>query len=70
MRNDDTIKQIQAVRARLREIEEKRAQLPDDASSEDVDLKKEEQELRARLIRLQDATIKNWDTAELPGIPG
>lgn len=62
--------EIQNIRDRLRQIEEERGQLPEEASDERIGLKQEEHELRARLIRSQDAALKPWDTAELPGIPG
>lgn len=62
--------EILAIRARLDEIATERQQLPVDAFSRKADLNDEEHELRARLMRLQDATIKNRDTQELPGIPG
>lgn len=70
MKNDPLSSEIRSVRDRLREIEEARERLPEDALEERADLKNEEHELRARLIRLQDATLRDWDTAELPGIPG
>lgn len=70
MKNDPLVGEIRSVRGRLREIEEERDRLPEDASEERAALKNEEHQLRARLIRLQDATLRDWDTAELPGIPG
>jgi CBS domain containing-hemolysin-like protein len=68
MRTDDVYQEIRRVRERLSEIEAERDRLGDDASSEKGDLDHEEHELRARLIRLQDATVKEWDTVELPGV--
>ncbi|MGH3651182.1 MAG: hypothetical protein ACRDU9_10795, partial [Acidimicrobiia bacterium] len=44
-------------RRRLDSIEEERRQLPRDAFSEKADLIDEEHELRARLVRLQDASL-------------
>jgi hypothetical protein len=70
MRTDHIANEIRGVRERLNEIEEERARLPEDSFDERAELKNEEHELRARLIRLQDATLRDWDTAELPGIPG
>lgn len=70
MKNDPLASEIRSVRDRLREIEEERDRLPEDAFDERDVLKSEEHQLRARLIRLQDATLRDWDTAELPGIPG
>jgi len=70
MNNDPLASEIRSVRDRLRQIEDERNRLPDDAIEERASLKKEEHELRARLIRLQDATLRDWDTTELPGIPG
>lgn len=70
MKNDPLASEIRSVRERLREIEEERDRLPEDAFDERAGLKGEEHQLRARLIRLQDATLRDWDTAELPGIPG
>lgn len=70
MRTDQISNEIRGIRERLSEIEEERESLTEDSSSERVELKDEEHELRARLIRLQDATLRDWDTAELPGIPG
>ena len=70
MRTDHLSNEIRDIRERLNEIEEERDRLPEDSVNERVDLKNEEHELRARLIRLQDATLRPWDTAELPGIPG
>jgi CBS domain containing-hemolysin-like protein len=68
MRTDDVYEEIRRVRERLSEIEAERDRLGDDTSSEKGDLDHEEHELRARLIRLQDATVKEWDTVELPGV--
>lgn len=70
MKNDPLGNEMRSVRDRLREIEEDREQLPEDAFEQRADLKNEEHQLRARLIRLQDARLRDWDTAELPGIPG
>lgn len=70
MSKDRLANEIQDVRERLREIEEERSRLPDEAVGDRGALNAEEHQLRARLIRLQDATIKPWDTAELPGVPG
>jgi predicted nucleic acid-binding Zn-ribbon protein len=69
VRTDPLDDEIRDVRERLSEIEEERGRLPEDSVTERDDLKKEEHELRARLIRLQDARLRPWDTAELPGIP-
>jgi hypothetical protein len=68
MRTDLAYQEIRRVRERLNEIEAERKRLGDDASSEKAGLDREEHELRARLIRLQDATVKEWDTVELPGV--
>jgi predicted nucleic acid-binding Zn-ribbon protein len=70
MRTDHLSNEIRDIRERLNEIEEERHRLPEDSFDERADLKDEEHELRARLIRLQDAMLRPWDTAELPGIPG
>jgi predicted nucleic acid-binding Zn-ribbon protein len=70
VRTDPLAEEIRDVRERLSKIEEERDRLPEDSVTERADLKKEEHELRARLIRLQDARLRPWDTAELPGIPG
>ena len=70
MRTDHLTNEIRSIRERLNEIEEERHRLPEDSFDERADLKNEEHELRARLIRLQDAKLRPWDTAELPGIPG
>jgi CBS domain containing-hemolysin-like protein len=68
MRTELVYQEIRRVRERLSEIEAERERLGDDASSENAELDHEEHELRARLIRLQDATVKEWDTVELPGV--
>jgi hypothetical protein len=71
MREDHHLSnEIRGVRERLNEIEERRNRLPEDASGEQARVRDEEHQLRARLIRLQDETLKDWDTVELPGIPG
>jgi hypothetical protein len=71
MREDHHLSnEIRGVRERLNEIEEERNRLPEDASGEQARVRGEEHQLRARLIRLQDKTLKDWDTVELPGIPG
>lgn len=70
MRTDHLSNEIREIRERLNQIEAEYDRLPEDSLDERVDLKNEEHMLRARLIRLQDATLRDWDTAELPGIPG
>jgi uncharacterized protein YigA (DUF484 family) len=68
MRTELVYQEMRRVRERLNEIEAERERLGDDAANEQADLDHEEHELRARLIRLQDATVKEWDTVELPGV--
>lgn len=71
MRKDHHLSnEIRGVRERLNEIEEERNRLPEDASGDLAGVREEEHRLRARLIQLQDETLKDWDTVELPGIPG
>jgi hypothetical protein len=70
MRTDHLSNEIRGIRERLNEIEEECSRLPADSVEERAQLKTEEHELRARIIRLQDATLRPWDTAELPGVPG
>jgi hypothetical protein len=62
--------EILEIRRRLDSIEEERRQLPTDVFSEKADLIDEEHELRARLIRLQDASLSERETQQLPGVPG
>lgn len=62
--------EILTIRDRLAEIKKERDQLPVDAFSERVELKDEEHELRARLMKLQDTSLKDRDTEELHGVPG
>lgn len=70
MNVDAIVNEIMGIRARLDEIESERQQLPTDAFSRKADLNDEEHELRALLMRLQDATVKARDTQEIPGVPG
>lgn len=69
MRTEHVYEEIRRVRDRLGEIEAERGRLGDDAIGERAELDHEEHELRARLIGLQDATVREWDTVELPGVP-
>lgn len=62
--------EILTIRDRLAEIKRERDLLPADAFSERADLKDEEHELRARLVKLQDDSLKDRDTQELHGVPG
>ncbi|HJQ78186.1 MAG TPA: hypothetical protein VJ948_13140 [Acidimicrobiia bacterium] len=62
--------EILTIRERLAEIKRDRDLLPADAFSERADLKDEEHELRARLVKLQDDSLKDRDTKELHGVPG
>lgn len=62
--------EILTIRDRLAEIKRERDFLPADAFGERADLKDEEHELRARLVKLQDDSLKDRDTQELHGVPG
>lgn len=70
MRDNDPRRQLAVARERLRQIEQDREQ----SSGHDLDpnreLRTEESELRARLVKLQDSTLKEYDTQEIPGVPG
>jgi hypothetical protein len=70
MRSDDKSNDLAAIRESLASLERERSQLGEDDVTRRAQLRSEETELRARLIRLQDSALKNHDTEEIPGVPG
>lgn len=70
MQSRDPSDELSAVRTRLGQIEEERSLLSPEDTDGLAQLRKEEGELRARLVRLQDSALKDHDTQEIPGVPG
>ncbi len=61
---------LAAARERLNEVEQTRRRSESEDSIQNVDLRREESELRSQIIRLQDAALQDYDTQEIPGVPG
>lgn len=70
MPSRDQTDELFAMRMRLREIEEERRQLDPEDVGDRAQLRNEESELRSQLVRLQDSSLKDHDTQEIPGVPG
>ena len=70
MNADAISNEMITTRDRLAEIKRQRDLLPADAFEARADLKDEEHLLRARLVELQDMSLKDRDTQELHGVPG
>ena len=70
MQSRDKSNELFTTRMRLREIEEELRRLGPEEVDERNRLRQEQSELRARLVKLQDTSLKDHDTQEIPGVPG